>query len=308
VSVHEAVLARQVVDQLLVDPSGTYVDATLGGGGHSVELARALSAGGRVIGLDRDPVAVEAARDVVRSLGVNVECVHARASQIENVLAVRGIEKVDGVLLDLGISSDQLASRRGFAFSGSGTLDLRFDAGEDRLPAHQWILRAGEDGVAAALRRFGEFPARLARRLARVMLDSVAAAGPDGPPIERFRQELEVHLPVARRPRSLARVFQALRIAVNDELAELEAALAAIARVLHGGARVAVISYHSLEDRLVKRFFDPPPLPHPDRPAPADWPQPAFEWVVRHPITPDDAEVSRNPRSRSAKLRVARRR
>jgi len=304
-TVHQPVMVAEVVRLLITDPSGLYVDGTLGGGGHALAIAGALNDAGRVIGVDRDPEAVERARARAGSTDARLELVHARASQLQAVLAVRGLEKVDGVLLDLGLSSDQLASGRGFGFSSNGTLDLRFDPEEATPPAHELLRALSAADLADALKRFGDFSPRDARRLGRAAVEHLAG-GEDG--VAALVRALEPLIPARRRAQTLARIFQAIRILVNDELDELDRSLASARDVLRPGGVLCVISYHSLEDRRVKRFITPPSLPVPELPPPDDWPAPAFEPLARRALRSSPEEIAINPRARSARLRAARRR
>ncbi len=305
-TVHEPVLVREVVERLVTRPTGVYVDATVGGGGHAQAILNVLRPTGRVIGLDRDPAALAQLASRLAKLDKRMLLVHAPASQLGTVLRTQGVESVDGVLLDLGLSSDQLASRRGFAFDGPGELDLRFDPTADLPTARELIAVLGPERLAQALVEFGDFGRRQAARFA-ALLSAAARRGALGS-VTELRAQLEPVVPFRWRARTFARVFQALRILVNDELNELSAALEAARQALVGGGVLCVISYHSLEDRLVKRFLAPPHLPRPDAPPPPGWPGGAFEVVTRRPIRPSASEVDANPRARSAKLRVGRRR
>jgi 16S rRNA (cytosine1402-N4)-methyltransferase len=284
-----------MVDEVLawLDPraGATVVDGTLGGGGHTAALARRVGPDGLVIAIDRDPAAWEAAERTLA--GMSVKLVAANFCELPEVLKQLGIAAVDGIVLDLGLSSDQLAdTQRGFSFDAEGTLDLRFDptVGE---PAWQLIERLDATQLADLIYQFGE--ERHSRRIARRIVEERAHT-----PIRTARHLADI----VRRavPRSAGktrqridpatRTFQALRIAVNDELGSLRRALACFPDCLKPQGRLAVISFHSLEDRLVKEAFRD---------------DPRYEVLTRKPLVPSDAEVERNPRSRSAKLRVARR-
>jgi 16S rRNA (cytosine1402-N4)-methyltransferase len=232
--------------------------------------------------------------------------VTGRGSDLTAILAVRGIEQVDGVLLDLGLSSDQLAADRGFSFEGDGVLDLRFDPSEDREPAHALLARLDAGAIADLLARYGEFPSGEARRLARRLVAARERSPLDR--VSRVRAAVAPALDPRRSSQSLARIFQALRIQVNDELAEVEASLAAATSALRTGGVLCVISYHSLEDRLVKQLFTPPPPPRRDLPPPPGWPVPLFTPLTRGAVRPSPEEVRANPRARSARLRAGSRR
>lgn len=285
---HTTVLRDEVVEALSPRRDGTYVDVTLGAGGHTEAL---LAAGaGRVVGFDRDATALGIARERLATFGARIELVHAPFSRLEDELGARGIGGVDGVVADLGISSMQLGEgARGMSFRSEGPLDMRMDrrTGETAL---ELIDRLDDDDLTTLIAELGE--ERRARRVARCIKQAREAG------------ELETTLDLRRtviRAVGPARVggidpatktFQALRIAVNDELGELSRLLEAASRCLVPGGVLAVISFHSLEDRLVKRMLREPP----------------WELVHKKPVLPSEEEVDDNPRARSAKLRVARRR
>lgn len=301
---HVPVLAEEAVRLLVAEPRGTYVDATLGGGGHAAGILAAL--GGeesKVIGIDCDPAAVARAQANPPSGASRFVAAHGRFSTLESTLEPLGVESVDGILADLGLSSDQLDDAgRGLAFAAEGPLDMRLDPSRpetgDRL-----IRRIGEPELARLLSEYGELPrAKTAARVIR------RAAETERPLTTRgLREALAPLYPGPSRPRRLAQAFQALRIAVNDELGELAALLDAATRLVRPGGRLVVIAYHSLEDRMVKRAFAPPRpfdpwLPLPEAPA-SPW-----EPITRRPIRPSAEESARNPRAKSALLRAARRR
>jgi 16S rRNA (cytosine1402-N4)-methyltransferase len=288
---HVPVLVEEVLAWLEPRPGQTLVDGTLGGGGHTQQLIRAVWPGGRVIALDRDPSAIESARERLKDPSIHL--VWSNYCDLPEVLQGMQVEAVDGILLDLGLSSDQLAdAARGFSFDSSGPLDLRFDPTTGQ-PAWRLLERLSEAHLADLLYRYGE--ERFSRRIARRIVAQRAVE-----PIRRADQLARlVRSCVPRTTRRqpaidpATRTFQALRIAVNDELAALDTALSRLAMCLRPGGRLAVISYHSLEDRRVKTAFRK---------------DPHYEELTRRPIRPTAEEVTRNPRSRSAKLRVARRR
>lgn len=287
-SIHVPVLVHEVMALVAPQPGEVWVDGTVGGGGHTRLLAERVGAHGLVIALDRDPAAVDAAE---RNLaGLPVRLAHANYCHLPEVLSEWGLDRVDGVLLDLGLSSDQLADRsRGFSFDADGPLDLRFDPTEGE-PAWRLIERLGAERLADLIYRYGE--ERYSRRIARRIIE------------RRRREPIRTSAQLAAIVRSCVprsrhhridpatRTFQALRIAVNAELESLEQALLRIPDCLRTGGRFAVISFHSLEDRLVKRAFRN---------------DPRLENLTKKPVRPDESEVARNPPSRSARLRVARR-
>jgi 16S rRNA (cytosine1402-N4)-methyltransferase len=289
VSRHVPVLVSEVLAALNPQAGGVLVDGTLGGGGHARAIAEKVGAEGRVIGLDRDPAAVAAAGKWAGNLPITP--IQANFCDLPEVLAEENIPALDGILLDLGLSSDQLADgTRGFSFDADGPLDLRFNplAGE---PAARLVNRLSAEHLADLIFHYGE--ERFSRRIAKAIVDSRHKQ-----PIQSSRQLAEVvrravpRVAQEQRIDPATRTFQALRIAVNDELKSLEIALRRLPDCLKPGGRLAVISFHSLEDRRVKETF------RDDQ---------RLEALSRKPITPHEAEIARNPRSRSAKLRVAKR-
>jgi 16S rRNA (cytosine1402-N4)-methyltransferase len=286
-SQHVPVLLNEVVQWLQPAPGKILVDGTLGGGGHTRELAQRVEPGGLVIALDRDPAALDAA---ARNLaGLPIKLVGSNFAELPEVLQQVGIDAIDGVLLDLGLSSDQLADReRGFSFESEGPLDLRFDPTEGE-PAWRLLERLSTEDLANVIYRYGE--ERFSRRIARRIVERRRQQ-----PIRTSAQLADLvrrSLPRSGRRERIdpaTRTFQALRIAVNDELGSLETALGRIPQVMHPGGRLVVISFHSLEDRLVKQAFAR---------------DPRYQVLCRKPISATQDEVARNPRARSAKLRVA---
>jgi 16S rRNA (cytosine1402-N4)-methyltransferase len=262
------------------------VDGTLGGGGHAKALAERVGESGLVIALDRDPAAIAAAQQELA--GLPVRPIQADFCDLPEVLGELGVDKVDGVVLDLGLSSDQLADpHRGFSFSSEGPLDLRFDPMQGE-PARRLLNRLSAEHLADLIYYYGE--ERYSRRVAQAIVQRRREK-----PIETAAELAAlVRKVVPRSPREridpATRTFQALRIAVNDELKSLEIALRRVPDVLRPHARFAVISFHSLEDRRVKEAFR------------GDG---RLEVLTRKPERPGAEEVERNPRSRSAKLRVA---
>lgn len=283
---HVPVMLDEVIEWLAPRPGMTLVDGTLGAGGHTRALAEHVADEGWVLAFDRDAAALAAAEQNLR--GLPIKLAHADYAELPRLLAELGWPGVDGVLLDLGLSSDQLDDvERGFSFDAAGSLDLRFDTTTGE-PAWKLIGRLSERELADVIYRFGE--ERCSRRIARRITERRASA-----PV-RTAAELArlVRSCVPRSPRHsidpATRTFQALRIAVNAELASLERMLKVLPNCLNPGGRAAVISFHSLEDRLVKSAFRD---------------DSRLEALVRKPLRPSDAEVARNPRARSAKLRVA---
>jgi 16S rRNA (cytosine1402-N4)-methyltransferase len=286
---HVPVMLDEVVQWLRPRPDQVIVDGTLGAGGHTRTLAERVGEQGFMIALDRDPAALAAAEVTLRGLAVKLA--HSDFCELPEVMREVGIEHVDGILLDLGLSSDQLADEsRGFSFDSAGPLDLRFDPARGE-PAARLVNRLAERQLADLIYRYGE--ERFSRRIARAIVE------------RRNEREIVSALELAEivrraipHSRHLARIdpatrtFQALRIAVNGEMESLAIALRRLPDCLRPGGRLAVISFHSLEDRPVKEAFR-----RDER----------LRNLTRKPIRPGDAEVAANPRCRSAKLRVAER-
>ena len=303
---HTTVLLHEAIDALVTQPDGIYVDGTFGRGGHTRELLSRLGPGARVIGIDRDPVAVAAARDgpdAVRD--PRFEIVHASFAQLPAALAERGIGKITGLLLDLGVSSPQIDTpERGFSFRFDGPLDMRMDTTRGETAA-DFLARADERHIAEVIRDYGE------ERFAVSIAKALVAQRESGAPVRTTR---ELSAVVARSVKTreagqdpATRTFQALRIFVNAELEELEQVLNASLGLLDEGGRLAVISFHSLEDRIVKTFIARESKAEIDRRAPFAPPSTALRLHSLGRITPGPTEVLTNGRARSAILRVAER-
>jgi 16S rRNA (cytosine1402-N4)-methyltransferase len=279
-------MLAEVLEGLAPQLGGVFVDGTLGGGGHTRALAGRVGPSGTIIALDRDPAAVETAARHLADLPL--KAVQANFCDLPEVLAEIGIEAVDGILLDLGLSSDQLADvERGFSFSSTGPLDLRFNPMQGK-PAWRLLERLSAEHLADLIYLYGE--ERYSRRIARAIVERRRDN-----PVETAADLAELVrrcVPRSRHDRidPATRTFQALRIAVNDELKSLEIALRRLPDCLRPGGRLAVISFHSLEDRRVKEAFRD---------------DPRLTALTRKPLTASDAETAENPRSRSAKLRIA---
>lgn len=304
---HQPILVDEVLRALQPAPDSTIVDGTFGGGGHSREICKRIAPGGRLIAIDRDPAAVERAQRLAEECDARVDAVHASYAEISSVLEQLQVERVDGILLDLGLSSIQLDEpERGFSFRSEGPLDMRFDPTQGE-PASDLIARLPERELADLIYQFGE--ERRSRRIARAIV-----AAREEQPIETTQQLEEIVFKAAGgrrsgRIHSATRTFQALRIAVNDELGELERGLRAGIDVLAPGGRFAVIAFHSLEDRIVKRTFTEEVqgcICPPEQPICTCGRVQRVRWVERL-IRPDADEVQRNPRARSARLRVVER-
>jgi 16S rRNA (cytosine1402-N4)-methyltransferase len=286
---HIPVLLDEAIEWLAPAPGKTFVDGTLGGGGHTEALARVVGPQGQVIATDLDTDAL--ARCEKRLAGLPVKIASANYAEVPEVLADLGIAAVDGILLDLGLSSDQLADpERGFSFQFDGPLDLRFDS-ERGESAAELLSHIGEQRLADIIYQYGE--ERYSRRIAKKIVETRRVT-----PIHTAGQLAELVRSCVPRTPGLkidpaTRTFQALRIAVNEELASLESALKSFPDLLKPGGRLAIISFHSLEDRLVKHAF------RNDQ---------RLNILTKKPVVASAREEAENPRSRSAKLRVAERR
>jgi 16S rRNA (cytosine1402-N4)-methyltransferase len=301
-SKHTPVLIDEVIGALAVQPGDTVVDGTFGAGGY----ARAMLAvgAGRVIGFDRDPDAIAEGRSLVSDAvgSGRLTLVEERFSQMDRVLAERGIGLVDAIALDIGVSSMQLdRAKRGFSFQADGPLDMRM--GQSGPTAAEFLNQADEAEIARIIREYGEEPR--ARTIARAI---VAAR-----PIERTAElaaivRRAVGYRTGQKSDPATRTFQAVRIHLNAELDELEQGLEAAERSLRPGGRLAVVTFHSLEDRIVKRFLRErsggTPAGSRHRPERVDPNEPTFERVAK-PVSPTERELAANPRSRSARLRSA---
>lgn len=300
--VHTPVLVDEVVEALDVGPGKRYIDCTLGGGGHALAILSGCRPGGQLLGIDADPEAISLAQHNLYDFFESSIIINDNFYNLENICRETGFSAADGILFDLGLSSLQLASAgRGFSFQLSGPLDMRFNP-DEHLTAADIVNKLPEAKLAQLILIYGEEP--MANRIAKNIVDhrpisdtADLAATVSEAICDRFSK---IH--------PATRTFQALRIAVNRELDHLTAALDQSLNCLGKGGRLAVISYHSLEDRIVKNFMlretrgciCPPTVPecrcqH----------QPTLALVSKHPFYPGDEEIERNPRSRSAKLRVA---
>lgn len=295
---HVPVLVNDVIAALAIHDGETALDGTFGAGGYTRAL---LGAGaGRVIALDRDPDAIEDGRSLVPDPRLTL--INERFSQMDRVLAERGIEHVDAIALDIGVSSMQLdRADRGFSFSADGPLDMRMS--RSGLTAAEFLNSADESEIARVLKDYGEEPR--ARAIARAI---VAAR-----PVERTAELAAIVRRAAgfrpgQKTDPATRTFQAIRIHLNAELEELELGLEAAERALRPGGRLAIVTFHSLEDRIVKRFFRErsggTPAGSRHRPVQTDPREPTFERVAK-PVSPTERELAANPRARSARLRSA---
>ncbi len=308
---HVPVLAEEVLGILAPAPGSLQIDATLGGGGHTERILEATNPDGRLLGLDADGAAVARVADRLGPrFGDRLVLRQANFRELATVAPAAGFGRVDGCFFDLGLSSFQLADTdRGFGFRAGGPLDMRFDTSRG-VPAAELLETLDAAELTALFRRYGEEPK--ASRIARAIVDA-RRVGPVRTAEELAALVERVVPPNPRQPRRThpaTRVFQALRIAVNEELEALEAGLAAALDLLRPGGRLVVLSYHSLEDRIVKRFMAterrgcvcPPELP-----VCVCGRNPRLRLVTRRSLTPTATEIATNPRARSARLRAAER-
>jgi len=298
---HTTVLLDEAVDGVLARPDGVYVDGTFGRGGHSRALLARLAPEGRLIGIDRDPEAIAAAAAITDP---RFSIVHAGFADMVEELAAIGVHQVDGVLLDLGVSSPQIDNpERGFSFRFIGPLDMRMDTTRGQSAA-DFLARADEREIARVIKDYGE------ERFAGQIAKAVVARREAGTPLTRTDElrELVARTVKTREPGQdpATRTFQALRIHVNGELEQLDQGLKSALRLLAPGGRLSIISFHSLEDRRVKQFIAAHSKAEFDRRAPFAAP-PELALVALGRVKPSETEVRANPRSRSAVLRVAER-
>jgi 16S rRNA (cytosine1402-N4)-methyltransferase len=301
---HEPVMLREVLAALAVRPGGRYVDCTVNGGGHAEAILDAAQPGGSLLGIDADPEAIAMSQERLSRFGAGVAIVQGNFRDMDRLCRERGFAPVNGILFDLGLSSHQLASARGFSFRVEAPLDMRFGPEEETTAAY-WVNQAPEEELADIIWRFGE--ERQSRRIARAIVNG----RPLGTTTELAKA---VEQAVGRRTGSqihpATKTFQALRIAVNQELASLADALPWAHGLLGFGSRLVVISYHSLEDRIVKQFIARESrdcLCPPSQPVCTCGHKATLKPVTRGALTPSREEIAANPRSRSAKLRAAER-
>ena len=304
---HRSVLLDECMEALAIRPTGTYVDGTAGGAGHSSAIAARLSEGGRLIALDQDETAVAVATERLSVYGARAQVVRSNFCELEAVCRELGVERIDGLLLDLGVSSYQLdTAERGFSYQADAPLDMRMDT---RKPLTAWhiVNEYSEDRIRRILFEYGEerFSSRIAsnivRERERTKIDTTG----------ELAEIIKRSIPAAARDgghHPAKRSFQALRIEVNAELDVIAPAIRSAVRLLNPGGRIAIITFHSLEDRIVKQTFAS--LAE-GCTCPKDFPvcvcgkRPELKVISRKPILPSDRELEENPRSRSAKLRVA---
>lgn len=304
---HRTVLLDEAVDALITRTDGIYVDGTFGRGGHSRAVLAKLADKGRLIAFDKDPRAIATAGEIVDP---RFEIVHGSFASLRDALAERGVGRVSGVLLDLGVSSPQFDDpQRGFSFRAEGPLDMRMDPTRGESAA-DWLARATVQELTEVIRDYGE--ERFAFQIAKALVARRAESDRLGPLVSTRELAQIVANVVKTREKGkdpATRTFQAIRIHVNQELAELQVVLEAALSLLEQGGRLVVISFHSLEDRIVKRFMQThSSAPALDRRLPlraVDLPSPPLKLMGR--LFASDAEVAENPRARSAVMRIAER-
>ena len=302
---HVPVLFNEVMESLDIKPDGIYVDGTVGGGGHSSGICQRLTEGGVLIAVDRDREALAAAEKRLEEYSCEKRFVHANYSDVDAIAEAAG-KKVQGILLDLGVSSYQLDNpERGFSYMQDAPLDMRMDD-SDRLTAYDIVNGYSKDELARMIREYGE--ERWAARIAEFIVRERAEAPIDS--TGRLTEIIKAAIPAkARRtgPHPAKRTFQAIRREVNDELGHLREAVEKLPDLLESGGRIAIITFHSLEDRIVKTEFerrlDPCTCPK-DFPVCVCGKVADVKRVTRKPIAPSEEETESNPRARSAKLRV----
>lgn len=304
---HTSVLLKESVEHLNIKPAGIYVDATVGGGGHSLEILRLLCSDGRLIGIDQDQRALEAATELLEPYRDQVELVYGNFRNIKNIITGLGYKEVDGILMDLGVSSYQLDQwDRGFSYKQDAGLDMRMDR-QQKCTARDVVNNYSEAELKRVIAEYGE--EKWAGRIAAFIVAERNKA-----PIEttgRLVDIIKAAIPASARrkgPHPAKRTFQAIRIEVNDELGILENAITDGVELLKPGGRICIIAFHSLEDRRVKetlrRLENRCTCPK-DFPVCVCGNKPVIRLITRKPITPGSEEIKRNPRSRSALLRVA---
>lgn len=303
---HTTVLLQEAVEGLAIKPDGVYVDCTLGGAGHSLEIVKRLSPAGRLICFDQDTTAIEAAKEKLKDYLSQITFIHSNFRNLKDELAKIGLSSVDGILYDLGVSSPQLDTpERGFSYNHDAALDMRMNTMAE-LTAFEVVNEWPYEDLVRIFFRYGEekFSKGIARKVEEAR--KTALIQTTGELAELIKEGIPA---AARRTggHPAKRVFQAIRIAVNDELGAAEDSLSEALTILNSGGRISVITFHSLEDRLCKTIFKEasslPELP-PNLPVIPEGMDPEFKLVTRKPILPSAEEIEVNKRSRSAKLRI----
>lgn len=303
---HQSVLLQKTIRNLNIRPEGTYVDGTLGGAGHAGEVCRKLSARGRFIGIDQDQDAIIAASERLKAYGDQVTIIRSNYCYMVQELKARGIDRVDGILLDLGVSSYQLDNEeRGFTYRVDAPLDMRMDNRQTRTAA-DIVNTYEEQELYRVIRDYGED--RFAKNIAKHIVEArkKAPIQTTGQLTEIIRQSIPMKIQ-ATGGHPAKRTFQAIRIELNRELEVLRDSLDGMIDLLDDGGRICIITFHSLEDRIVKTAFrrnEHPCICPPDFPVCVCGREPKGKVITRKPILPDAREMEENPRSKSAKLRV----
>lgn len=281
---HKPVMVSEVMSHLVTDPNGIYIDGTIGLGGHSKIILSSLSTDGHLIGIDRDREALDIAEKNLNLIGNNFSLFNQTYAETDLVEKKYGSQTIRGILLDLGLSSAQLSDQaRGFTFNGSGSLDMRFNT-QSGNTAEQILSSKTESEIADFIYKYSE--ERYSRKIAYNIKRSERMST-----VEDLREAIRISTPPNKRNRTFARVFQAIRIVVNDELKQLDNFLGNFSNLLCNGGRIVIISYHSLEDRLVKLAFKKLKT------------EGHLSILTKRPLIPTDNEIGENSRSRSAKLR-----
>jgi len=302
---HISVLLEECLDGLAIKPDGVYVDGTLGGAGHSSQIAKRLTTG-RLIGIDRDPIALQAAGERLKPYQDRVTLVHSNFSEMAQVVRNLGLSGVDGILLDLGVSSPQLDdAERGFSYMADAPLDMRMD-GQDALSAYTVVNGWSESELKRILFAYGEerYAPRIASAICRRRAEKPIATTLELVDVIRSAMPAQA---LREKQHPAKRSFQAIRIAVNDELTAVEKAMEKAIPLLNPGGRLAVITFHSLEDRIVKIAMNDAAkgcICPPGFPVCVCGRKPQVKLISRKPIVASDEELEANPRSRSAKLRI----
>lgn len=303
---HTPVLQDAVLTYLIGDRSGIYVDCTLGGGGHSQAILQALAPAGRIIGIDCDEQAIQRARQRLAGNEARVTLRQGNFRQITPILQACQVAQVDGILADLGVSSHQIdRGDRGFSYLQDGPLDMRM-AATTQLTAREVINSYAESELAGIFKKYGE--ERAARSIARAIVQQRQQQLITS--TQQLARVIEARVPYGQRIKTLARIFQAVRMEVNRELENLQALLTQAIGLLRRGGRLVIVAYHSLEDRLVKDFFRQQSAPcqcPPELPVCLCGQKPLLRLLTPKVIRPSTAEIAANPRSRSARLRAAER-
>ena len=301
---HKPVLKEKVIEYLITDKSGIYIDATLGGGGHSERILEELNEGGRLLGIDRDEDSLKISQKRLRRFGKKVSFFQQSYSQIPELLKNLNLDKIDGILFDLGFSSYQLDDpERGFSYSLKGPLDMRFDQNESKK-AEEVVNEYPVEKLSQIFKEYGE--ERFSKRIAQAIVQNRRVKRIET--TQALKDIVRSILKTRYDLKTLSRIFQALRIEVNQELSELKKGLKEGIEALSSGGRICVISYHSLEDRLVKNKFNElskgcscPP----DFPVCVCGGKKTLQVLTRKPVIPEKEEIRENPRARSAKFRAA---